>query len=58
MFAEISEKKDEHMKFHEQFGDYLHFGFHADLINWAKIAELLLFSSSTSANERIYEKST
>ena len=42
----ISEKKNEYMMFHEQRWDCLHSGFHVDLIKRAKIAELLLISTS------------
>ena len=39
--------------FFEQFGNYMRFGLHVNLIHPAKNAEMLLFSDSTSGKERI-----
>ena len=42
MFADISEIRNDYMLFYERVVDHLRFGFHADPINPAEIAELLL----------------
>merc|ERR1712137_554047 len=53
MFAEIAEKKDDYLKFYEQYGKNLKLGVHEDSTNRKKIAELLRYQTSKSGDEQI-----
>merc|ERR1712200_117609 len=53
MFAEIAEKKDDYIKFYEQFGKCLKLGVHEDSTNRTKVAELLRSHTSKSGDELI-----
>merc|ERR1712025_1534932 len=51
LFDEIAEDKDNYKKFYEQFGKNLKLGIHEDSVNRTKIADLLRYYSSSSADE-------
>merc|ERR1712141_94432 len=51
LFDEIAEDKDNFKKFYEQFGKNLKLGIHEDSVNRKKIADLLRYSSSASADD-------
>lgn len=53
MFAELAEKKDDYVKFYEQYGKNLKLGVHEDSTNRKKIADLLRYQTSKSGDERI-----
>jgi len=53
MFAELAEKKDDYLKFYEQYGKNLKLGVHEDSTNRKKIAELLRYQTSKSGDEQI-----
>lgn len=53
MFQELEEKKEDYLKFYEQFSKNLKLGIHEDTANRAKIAELLRFHTSKSGEEMI-----
>merc|ERR1712159_176317 len=53
MFSEISEKKDDYKKFHEQFSKNLKLGIHEDSTNRTKLADLLRYQTSKSGDEMI-----
>ena len=53
MIAEIAAKKEHHKKFYEQFGKCMTSGFHEYSTNRTKIAELLRFNTSNSADVQI-----
>merc|ERR1712142_981802 len=56
MFAEIADKNDDDIKFHEHFGKYLKLGVHEDSTNRIKLTELLRFHTSNSGDELIWLK--
>jgi len=51
LIGEIYEDKDNYKKFYEQFGKNLKLGIHEDSTNRKKIADLLLYHSSSSGDE-------
>merc|ERR1712025_929162 len=51
LFDEVAEDKDNFKKFYEQFGKNLKLGIHEDSVNRTKIADLLRYYSSSSADE-------
>merc|ERR1712004_251943 len=51
LFDEIAEDKDNFKKFYEQFGKNLKLGIHEDSVNRKKIADLLRYCSSASADD-------
>ena len=53
MFAEIAEKKDDYKNFYEQFGKCIKLGVLEDSTNRVKVAELLRYQTSKSADESI-----
>jgi len=53
LFNEISENKDDYMKFYEQFGKNLKLGIHEDSTNRTKIADLLRYQTTKSGEESI-----
>jgi len=53
LFNEISESKDDYMKFYEQFGKNLKLGIHEDSTNRNKIADLLRYQTTKSGEEHI-----
>jgi molecular chaperone HtpG len=53
MFNELSENKEDYMKFYENFAKNLKLGIHEDTSNRKKIAELLRYHSCNSGEEMI-----
>jgi len=53
LFNEISESKDDYMKFYEQFGKNLKLGIHEDSTNRSKISDLLRYQTTKSGEEHI-----
>jgi molecular chaperone HtpG len=51
MITEVAENQEDYKKFYEQFGKNLKLGIHEDQANRAKIAELLRYYTTRSANE-------
>ena len=56
MFAEISEKKDDYKKYHEQFVECMKLGIHVNSVDDFEIAELLRINTSKSGDEQISMK--
>jgi molecular chaperone HtpG len=52
LFAEVFENKEDYKKFYESFAKNLKLGVHEDSQNRAKLADLLLFSTSKSGEEQ------